>query len=660
MTGARAVAGAAPARSRSLSRRVDPVAVSAWILPFALVLYLALERGGYDPVVRGQVGLVAWWIVLLGALVGVLPAARPTPRTIAAVGLLTAFAVWTGLSATWTESQERTIADLGKVAAYGGVFVLVVSVAGGRAARLAVDGLASAIGVVAALAVLSRLQPQLFPSDDLVAFFGEGAARRLSYPLNYWNALACFVAMGAPLLLRAASDARTLAGQAVAAAAVPVLALAAYLTVSRGGALTFAVAVAAWFLLTPGRLARLPTLATCAAGAVILVLAADQRDQLQTGLPSAAASAQGDELLLMAIVVCLGVGLVQLGLGTAMRHLPAPRWASIPPARARIGALVAVLLVAGLAIAAGAPGTAEREWNEFKQHNPAPSAEGGEDAFARLQSVSGNGRYQYWEQTLEAAKTDPLKGIGSGTFEYWWARNTTYSGGFIRDAHSLYMETLGELGIVGLLLIAGLLLLAIGSGITRAFGPLPAERRSVYAAATAALLAFAAGAALEWVWEIGALAIAALVLVAVLCGRSDDDAPAAAGTLTRGAMAVLALAGVVAVVVPLAGAAALHTSRDEVQAGELARGFEQAKTVTDVQPYSASGYLQQALIYERAGAIDRALDAARTAAAEEPTNWRPWLIVSRLAARDGDAAQSVRAYRKAKRLNPRSGIFNRP
>ena len=36
------------------------------------------------------------------------------------------------------------------------------------------------------------------------------------------------------------------------------------------------------------------------------------------------------------------------------------------------------------------------------------------------------------------------KGIGPGTFEFWWSRNGIYPGGFVRDAHSLYMETLAK------------------------------------------------------------------------------------------------------------------------------------------------------------------------------------------------------------------------
>ena len=64
---------AALAHPRRLAARLDPPAVAAWTLAFAVVAYLALSNGGYDTIVRSQVGIAVWWIVLLGALAGVLP-----------------------------------------------------------------------------------------------------------------------------------------------------------------------------------------------------------------------------------------------------------------------------------------------------------------------------------------------------------------------------------------------------------------------------------------------------------------------------------------------------------------------------------------------------------------------------------------------------------
>jgi O-antigen ligase len=65
------------------------------------------------------------------------------------------------------------------------------------------------------------------------------------------------------------------------------------------------------------------------------------------------------------------------------------------------------------------------------------------DLLTRLQSATSRGRYQYWESAAGAQRTDPWRGIGPGTFELWWARNGTTQG-FVRDAHSLYAESLGN------------------------------------------------------------------------------------------------------------------------------------------------------------------------------------------------------------------------
>jgi hypothetical protein len=53
--------------------------VAAWTLAFAVVFYLAMSNGGYDTIVRSQVGIAVWWIVPLGALTGVLPMRSAPP-----------------------------------------------------------------------------------------------------------------------------------------------------------------------------------------------------------------------------------------------------------------------------------------------------------------------------------------------------------------------------------------------------------------------------------------------------------------------------------------------------------------------------------------------------------------------------------------------------
>ena len=197
------------------------VAAIGYGLPFLLVVYLAFAGGGYDPVVYGEVGVICWWVVTLGALVGLLPLARISGAAWVALGLLAAFALWTGLGISWSESSERSVAELARVASFVGVFALAISVQGrALALRRTVYAVAAAIGVVTLFALFSRLHPELFPEIQAARFLDDVEAR-LSYPLDYWNALAALIAIGLPLVLSAAMSARNLVVQAIAAAALP-------------------------------------------------------------------------------------------------------------------------------------------------------------------------------------------------------------------------------------------------------------------------------------------------------------------------------------------------------------------------------------------------------------------------------------------------------
>ena len=648
------------ARSRRLTARLDPPAIAAWTLGFAVVAYLALSNGGYDTIVRSQVGIAVWWIVLLGALAGVLPA-RIGAAGWAAIGLLAGFALWTGLAIGWSESAERSTIELARVAAYLGVLVLALAVQGRTAARHTINGLACAIGLVTLLAVLSRLHPQWFPANDHIEFLGAGSARKLSYPLNYWNALAAFAAIGVPLLLAVALAARTLAGQALAAAMLPVSALCVYLTISRGGTLALAVGVVAFLLFVPRRLNALGTLLVAAAGSAILLAGAAQRDAVQDGVVTAAARQQGTELIWLAVIVCAGVALLQVAIGLAARHLERP--ALLAPSRRAVllGAVAALAIGGAIGIAAGARGAVNDRWQEFKAPVGSVGSGSEDNVISRLSGVNGNGRYQAWQAALDANASAPWKGLGPGTFEFWWARHGT-APGFVRDAHTLYFETLAETGIVGLVLLGGLLAFLLGMAVVRSLRA-SVTLRIWIAAAVAGLATFLTSAAFEWVWEMAAIACIVMLLGAVIvCGR-DDDAPADAGPDTRRGrvprvvLALLAIGALAAIAVPMASALATRDSHQAAAAGRLQAALADSLTAQRLQPYAATPRLQRALVLEQAGVLAGAASAARSATTEEPTNWRTWFVLARIEARRGNDAQALSALRTAKRLNPRSPLL---
>jgi hypothetical protein len=648
-----------------VSLRLDPPALAAWLLPFALIVALAFQGGGYDPLLRGQVGIAAWWLVMVGAAAGVLPL-RHGRIGWAVAGLLAAFLIWSVVALSWTESTERTVAEIGRLSTYLALLILALGSQGRAAARHAVNGAACAIAVVGTVAVLSRLHPQWFDALPLYETFA-GTRPRLAFPLNYWNLLAALVAMGIPLLLAVASTARTMAGRCLAAAVLPLQGLCVYLTVSRGGLIAVAAALLVFYALAPNRLPRLVLLLPVAGGTALLCVAADRRDALQKNLENAAHLRQGDELLGIAFLVCLGVALLAAAIALLDRHLERPRWTQIGAASTRNAVLVVAAVLAVGFVAGGGPGWTQDRLEDFKGVNTASTDV--DDAFGRFSSLTGNGRWDYWLAAQRAADNRPLGGRGPGTFELYWARDGTFQGGFVRDAHSLWFQTLAETGYVGLLMIVALFVLALGAGAYRALTTRDLEQRAASAAACGGLAAFVVVASIEWAWQLTVLPAAAFVLLAVAI-RGAPDAPlglSRAGTniapprsvAFRAGMVALSLTAAIAVAIPTAGVASLRASQAAARRGDPAEALARARDAETVQPYATSARLQQALVLERSGAIAEAVALAREVTAHEPTNWRLWFVRSRLEARSGDATAAVSAYRRARVLNPRSALFTK-
>jgi hypothetical protein len=637
-----------------LSRRIDWGAVWIWLLCFGLIVYLGLKGGGYDPLVHDQVGIAVWWILLAGALVGALPSRRLGMPALLAMGALAAFIAWTALSLTWTESVERTSADLARVAGYLGVFALAVFSSDERSARRVVAAVAAGIVFVAAIGLLSRLHPAWFPAADQTAQFLTSDRERLSYPLHYWNGVAALIAIGFPLVLQLATRAKSTLSRAAAAAALPALALTAFYTLSRGGIAAAILALAVFVALAPDRLSMAPTILLASLGGAILIFAADRYDALQHGLLNATAEGQGDRLLFVVLVVCAAVAAVQVAITISTQTRRRPAWTRVSRRQTLIVAGTGLLIVLIFAGAVDAPGRASDAWAEFKQKgSPGKGTE-------RLGSAAGQNRYQLWSAAVKENATKPLTGTGSGTYEYWWDRTADVPE-VVRDTHSLYLQTLGELGIVGLVLLAAFLLVLLvagGIGVHAA----DSASRALLAAALAGCLAFCVTATFDWMWQLPVLPVALLLLGSVLVTsgrRTGADERGALGLPLRLGFAVVALAAIVAIAIPLASTSLVRSSEADARAGDFGAALEAARTAQNVQPGAASPRLQQALVLEAERQLPAAAEAARAATEREPTNWRTWLVLSRIEAESGQAAAAVRDYREAKSLNRLSPLFDR-
>lgn len=642
--------------SLSLPRSVAGADLGGWlgtaVLPFALVLYLGLKGGGYDAIVRSEVGIAVWWIVLVGAVAGLLPIKRlPRWSALSLLGLLL-FAFWTAVGIGWSSSAERSVVEVARVAALLGVFAGACALQQFGGLRRTVGGAAAAIALIGLLALGSRLHPSWFPANETAEFLAS-AQNRLNWPLNYWNGLATLVVMGIPLLLALATAARSILVRSLSAALVPALALTAFFTLSRGGALELGVALIVLVALSASRLGSLPTWSIAAGGGALLVVAANQRGALTDGLTNPAALNQGDEMLLLTVVTCTAVALLVASLNLAHRSGLTPS-VSVPP-KASWGILAAAAATAlVLFFALHGPSTLQDGFEQFKD----PTLTGSD--VSRFTSVNGNNRWQLWSSAVDANATSPLHGIGPGTFEFWWAANGT--GGFVRDAHSLYAETLGELGIVGLVLLLGLLLTISVGSISRLRAAMPGDRK-LLAGSIAAMLAFLVAAGIDWAWELTVLPVVFFLLAAAALGgrvRPIGDrspSPRSLSPPARGLVGALAIVAIGAIVVPLASTQELRGSQRAAASSNLAQALTRARGAGDLQPFAASPPLQRALVLERDGGLRAARAAALEATRAEATNWRTWFVLARIEAERKNAPAALAAFKRAKELNPKSPIL---
>ena len=660
-----------PAVTASRTRfRPDPARVACWLIPFALIVYLGMRRGGFEEQIRGPIGSLLLVLVAAGLLSWALPRARVSRLAWVGLGLLVAYGIWTTIGVSWSESSGRSVTEAARVGAYAGAFAAAILIGGRERLRSTAGAVGAGCAVIAAIALLSRLHPAWFPDDP---FAGQilGAEGRLRYPLGYWNALGGLVALGVPLIVWAATSARSLPLRGIAAAAMPTMALAIYFTYSRAGALTALIGVIAYVALSRRRLSLLTPIGVMAGISALVVWQGSRRDALGDALGSSLARTQGDEMIVVVGVGSLLVGVVVWGLAWAERRETLPRAPEVPRKRSLValGATALVLLVGFLGV--GGIGYASDRFEQFKQ----PVVVGTDSA--RLASAGGNGRWQYWGSAEEAFETSPVEGIGPGTFEFWWNEHRE-SPGVIRDAHSLFVENLGELGIVGVALIASFFLLVLITGARRALRA-AGEQRAALAALSGAALTFTAGAAVDWLWELAVLPVAFMFIAAAILATRDDDEDregdkrpvseekarptgrraALREPLLRGAAAIFAIAVAIAIFISATAAQDLADSRNAFDAGNLDAALEDARSAADTVPFAGAPRYQEAIVFEENEEFARAATAAREATTREPTNWEAFYLLSRIQAERKDKrGAALVALRRAQELNRLNTLIN--
>lgn len=562
---------------------------------FALISALGFDEGGYAATAWGWSGVVVLalltWLLARGA-------PRPTTAGFVLVAALAGFAAWTAASVLWSSHVAASVLEVERL-------LLYVGAAGAFA--LAGSGPALLAGVLAASSLLCGfgLTRWLLAEPEVPLSADPEAANRLTEPIGYANGVAVLAAMGLLVALGFVARAARREVAAVTAAAVPLLVATLYFTFSRGGWLALFIGLAVVVVVGPARLQLAATaIALAPLGAAALI---------------AARTLDGGKLLAMLIVLSAVAATIAF---TFPSRLPTvPRQARTAFAVALV--LAPVILVTLTLVRLGGPRGA---YESFKAA-PAP-VHGGD---GRILSASGSSRADYWDVALRSFEAEPLLGAGGGTFARTWLLDRPIAQP-VRDAHSLYLETLAELGPIGLML----LLAALAA-------PLTGRRSPWTPAALGPYAVFLAHAAQDWDWEVPAATIAALA-----CGAAMV-VPPTRRRLPR-AVAIVPLVLCALAIVAYAGNRVLAGARAAADRSDFPSSAKRARTATRLQPWSSEPWRLRGEAELAIGADAAARQSFRRGLDLDPHDWELWLDLG--LASEGLAQQT--AWARAASLNPLS------
>ena len=581
------------------------------VLPGALIVYLSFNAGGFFPGTQALAAIIVW--VLLAAWIAIAerPFAAVSWPLAATVAALAAFAVWILISPGELGSGARSLLEFNRILVYLGALLLFgLSIRSAVQIRWLIWGLAVGITVVCAVALLTRLMPDVFPTapgvDD----------ERLSFPLTYWNALGLLGSIGVILCLHLASRASgPRPPRVLAAGAIPILVTTIYFTFSRGAIAAAIIGVVAYLVI--GRPRGLPSsVLAVAAPTAVALLVAYGADLLAGPNPTAEPAAdQGHEVAIVVaacVVAALALRFVLLSLDRRLARMPPLSRHSRQ--RVRIGAAVALVAAVIVAVVLGLPGEIKTQYDRFATDVPVSSG----DVRERLTETGSPARVRQWRVALDQFDRAEVAGEGAGTWVIAWNRDRPVLS-TVNDAHSLYLEVLGELGIVGGVLLVGVIVAILGAFALAARGP----NRPGYAALLAAGLAWAAHAGVDWDWEMPAVTIwlfAAGGMALALRGSRPlrSFAPPLIGRL------LVAVPLVLITIVPfkvLSSEAWLDRGRDAFArdaCGPASNDAEQSLEALDSrpEPYELLGYCAI-----RDGDFEGAVAAMQKAIDRDPENW---------------------------------------
>jgi hypothetical protein len=366
------------------------------------------------------------------------------------VALLVGFTALSGLSVVWSVQPDASFQEAGRLLAYSAVFggaVALVRLTPERWPAI-LGGLVLAAVVVCGYALVTKIFPGIAP---LVTY------ARLEEPYGYWNAIGLTAAMGAIccMWLGARRSGHALVS-AMAYPAMGVLLVTLMIAYSRGALVALAIGLTLWFCIVPLRLRGAAVLIVGALGGGVVVAWDFSKHILVTdNVPLSERATAGHQLgvLLVAMVLTLTFVGIAIGFFTSRR----------PPSlivRRRAGAILLAAIALAAVAFAGALAHSQRGFTGSISHAVSdltnPNAKPPPNTPGRLTAVASV-RARYWKQALQIFDAHPAVGAGAGGYETASLRYRT-APLEVKHAHGFAVQTLADLGAVGLALALALLL----------------------------------------------------------------------------------------------------------------------------------------------------------------------------------------------------------
>jgi hypothetical protein len=566
---------------------VRPTAVVVNVaLAASLVIALANFNGGYYPRAWGWGGLSALAVAVLALLASRrLDLSRREWLMLAAT---IALLVWILVTATRPNAATRAVPEFERGALYLAVLWAAMLVLRRDAVEAALGGLLTGIVVVC----LRGLESYLFPGQGAPNFF-EG--RLLYLPLGYANAAGILAAMGIVVALGLAAYGGATSWRALAAGSLVPLVATLSFTASRGAVASLVLALGVMLALDPSR-RRLAATAMVTLPLPLLAVWASSRTRLGDAQADPSLIAHDGRVIAM-LIVLLTFALIVVS---------------------------AVALRDGRGLLSG--GTIGRValWL---------SSFGGVAAVvaAVVKCLGGTlgDRPAYWHAAWADYLAHPLLGSGAGSFGTAWLQHRSTPSSTI-DAHNLYLETLTELGPLGLALLLTMLAIPLTAALASA------RRQSLALPAVGVYVAFLAHAAVDWDWEMPAVTAVALVAGALLLvsARPLQQRSRAVSLRVVAPSVAGSVALAVVTAVALAGNSAFASAAADANSGSWGPAQRRAQAAARWEPWSAEPRFLLGEAQLAVGDHKAARQSFAQALALDSDDWRTWYELARVSGPD--------------------------